>query len=48
MKTRILRSVLLVAYIGFALSGQLGSLQSNATSGSAPTTANSTLAGAVK
>ena len=30
MKTRILRSVLLVAYIGFALSGQLGTLSGNA------------------
>lgn len=29
MKSRILRSMLLIAYIGFALSGQLGSLQSN-------------------
>ncbi len=35
MKSRILRSVLLVAYIGFALSGQLGSLQSNAASANA-------------
>lgn len=35
MKNRILRSVLLVAYIGFALSGQLGSMQSNAATGSA-------------
>ncbi|SDG94187.1 hypothetical protein [Propionivibrio dicarboxylicus] len=29
MKNRILRSMLLIAYIGFALSGQLGTLQSN-------------------
>lgn len=35
MKNRLIRSMLLVAYIGFALSGQLGSLQSNLTSGSA-------------
>lgn len=32
MKSRLLRSVLLLAYIGLALSGQLGALQSSASS----------------
>lgn len=31
MKNRILRSVLVVAYIGIVLSGQLGSVPNNAT-----------------
>ena len=35
MKNRLIRSMLLVAYIGFALSGQLGSLQSNFAAGNA-------------
>ena len=28
MKNRVIRSALIIAYIGFALSGQLGSIQS--------------------
>ena len=35
MKNRLIRPMLLVAYIGFALSGQLGSLQSNFAAGNA-------------
>lgn len=45
MKNRILRSMLLVAYIGFALSGQLGSLQSNASQANAMHTASTGLTG---
>lgn len=48
MKTRILRSVLLIAYIGFALSGQLGALQSTATNGASQSATHSALNSAVK
>ena len=36
MKSRLLRSVLLLAYVGLALSGQLGALQNSATSNGSP------------
>lgn len=40
MKNRILRSMLLIAYIGFALSGQLGSLQNNSTANAVANASN--------
>lgn len=48
MKSRILRSVLLIAYIGLALSGQLGALQNNALSDSSVQSVNATLTQASK
>lgn len=48
MKNRVIRSALLIAYIGFALSGQLGSIQNNTTAESAQKSAAATLTQATR